>query len=371
MSKFYGFGTVFPGIAPVAPPVGRDAAMAPPAAFPAPPTATPSPAAGFAPFRYPVEAIGAPVVKGVVPGIFDVQTRASFVRGALMAQANVASTAPAPRTLLPPPAPVNPIFRTELSRKVAEAARSDIRAAQAARVATIQQKRADDVIFQARKAIEKATFDPSPRAQAEAESMNLHAKIAQDNADAAAQQADLHDTKATDDAAKAQQAADAARIAQATKEAAEAAAIAAAWAQEHPSTGGGGDVPLVAWDQRDPGEAIPVDVPQPDGTVVTIPMMVKKPPYMAAAAGAGVVGFFLGGPIGALIGAAVGAGGAYLTGKKVPSGQMVAVPRPVMPVAPWSPEEVAAYEAKQRAESQAALEKQIAEGNVRINGWRY
>jgi hypothetical protein len=65
------------------------------------------------------------------------------------------------------------------------------------------------------------------------------------------------------------------------------------------SSGGGGyDYSRKAWDQQPELE----EVPLPDGTVALVP---KKSPLLVIAAGAGG-GFLLGGPIGALVGAAAG-----------------------------------------------------------------
>lgn len=74
--------------------------------------------------------------------------------------------------------------------------------------------------------------------------------------------------------------------------------------------GGGGAVPDYAWDQEPEVEEVPVTLP--DGTPGTMLVPSKKKHPVIYSAGAAGAGFLLGGPVGALVGAAAG----YLFSKR-------------------------------------------------------
>ena len=195
------------------------------------------------------------------------------------------------------PSPLQPIFAPFVPSitgtggsayaTIERAAVSDDRAAQAAAAAQDAARIANAAIFEANKVAARADADATAASAAAAEARQREAARLKAASDAAQAKADTAAAKAAADA-------QAAAVATANERASGGTPDVATqnW------TSGGGDVPLVAWDQRDPAEAIPM----PDGTVA---MVAKKPSMLAVAAGAGG-GFLVGGPVGALVGAAAG-----------------------------------------------------------------
>lgn len=285
-------------------PVIRQSILAPPVQLPAPSSTAQAYPAGFAPYAYQPEAVGAPIKKGLIPGFFDPKTAASFVQGALVGGGDKSPAPPPTATGMSPLAKVLPIFRSTAILKANQAAQSDQLANDKATVADIAQKKADAAAYDAKMAANKAAMDQNITSQSDAAAKAMAADIAQKNADATAAAAAVHDAQAAADAKAAVDADDNARIAQAAHDAAADAAIATGDTQATGNT----DVPLVAWDQVNPDDAIPIVMP--DGSTV-MAMQSKPSPWLAVGAGA-AGGFFLGGPLGALIGAA----GGYFIGSR-------------------------------------------------------
>lgn len=305
MGRFYGGGTVFPGgAAPATVPVIRQSAFAPPQAMPIG-AVVPSAPAGFAPYMVRPEFVGAPVQRGVVPGLFDQQSAASFVRGGAAAPVNLFPNVPGGAAPIGPPSPVLPMFTTAASNAIQRAVTTDYRAASSAKLSIEAQRTADAAAHQATVAATKATMDPSPSTQGDAQAKAQAAAQAQAQADAAAQQAAEHDYLAAKAADHAQGVADRAAQAQADHAAANADAVAQADQKAaDPNawyTGGGADgTPYGYPDQYGP--------PGPAQGGPPVPPTPMGSHGLLVTGGGAVAGFVLGGPIGALVGAALGAG---------------------------------------------------------------
>ncbi len=203
----------------------------------------------------------------------------------------------------------------------ATAARSEVQASQAATAAITADKKAAAMEYEANKAAAAAATAASAEKDRAAAVAAAQAVEAQNVASKRAIIADQANKQALLDAAAAQaHYEESARQADADAAARRAAMIAAErgvqtrqpapqpapeWhdVQNAGTPGGGGSLT----DQYGPGEPPPTPethdaIPQPDGSIVLVP---KKSPLIAIATGAGG-GFLVGGPIGALVGAAAG-----------------------------------------------------------------
>lgn len=277
----------------------------------------PSPPAGFPAYQIRPELIASPVMKQpVIPGFFDPRTAASLAPQGLVQAVHKNPVIPPGAQPMGPPASVQSIFRNPAIRT----ANTAIAAAQHAQaqgiVANTASQKAAAAAFTASQAKNHAMMNPTPQAIGASDSSALQAQQAQAASDAAAQ---------------------AATAAQAQADAAAAAAAAAAQDQANAMT------------PTDPGFLDPGASPAPDGVPPppaidpsTLPvgttlayMPPSYTPAYAAGGGAALVGFMLAGPLGALIGAALGGGGGYVYVKHKDDAQtaanMVAPPTPAVP----------------------------------------
>ncbi len=269
--RFNRFGvdlmTLMRPASPATVPVIQQSILAPPASLPAPPSTIVASPAVFPRNATVDELLGAPIRAGTVPASFDPQTQASFV-----------PPAPAPVSMLPtrvpgvapiaPPAPPVPIFSTISTNadKVAKVATDQ--ANTSALVATISANQAVAAAAAAQQAIADAAFNPTigtqTKAAAAVETARNTAAVAQDHADTA----DSHAAQANALVADSHAAADNLQAALDQRAASNAAAVASG---DSMTTGNSSD-PLVAWDQANPADIIPVIAA--DGSIV--PMMQPK-----------------------------------------------------------------------------------------------
>ena len=305
MSQFYAYGRdlLMRPASPATVPIIRQAVLAPPASLPAPPAMVASAPAVFPPHASVDELLGAPVKKGIVPAGFGPRTMVSFAPSSAT-PLNTTPTRPQRRTFLPPPAPVSPIFTANASQAALVARVATHQADQAAAAATLAAQKADTATLLAHKAVETASVAPSIGTQTAAAAAIERANNAQAAADAHAEKASVLGAQVLKATADAQAAQDQLQAAFDQRQASNDVAVITADGKAiggssdpivnwNDTTGSGGDVPLVAWDQRDPQEAIPV--PMPDGT--TVMAMEKKPTnwllFAGIAAVAGGAYFFL------------------------------------------------------------------------------
>jgi len=263
--SFYGGGLVFPRpAAPATIPLVGGAAPVPPQSMPVGPVVS-APPAGFPLYRTSIEVMGAPINKGVVPGLFTGRTAASFMPPGSTSSVPVDTTSapPKPGIMSMFPSPVAPIFRTRADALAINANASSVIAQESTRVAMDTAKKVDIAIFNANTAAAKSAAENSVAAKAAADAAAMRAKLAVDAANAAAQAAADHEAKAVSDAVAAALAADREQQAQDARAAANAQAIADADAKAWADPGlilldGGGPSSLVQAQAQTSGGISPV-----------------------------------------------------------------------------------------------------------------
>lgn len=271
MGKFFRSSRVFPqGFGrgePFAPPVGQDAVVPLPNAFPVGGT-VPVTLERSQPMIRP-EVIGAVPQKPILPPLFDAQTKASFYdRGSFSVPVPMDPLAPQGASSLAPPPPVSLPFTTKASVAIDKAVRQDNRALIAAKISLDTQRRADIAAHASIKADARAALDPSPQARGDAEAKAKAAAIAAELAARAAADAAKHQSDADATTAKAHE----------------------------------------LLDQMDDRYGPPGFLPPGYTPATTIPeyRTASRVPTVVAAGGGAAVGFMVGGPVGALIGALLG-----------------------------------------------------------------
>lgn len=280
-------------------PVVRTDALVPPESMPAAPSTDPSAPAGFAPYQIRPELIGAPVTKGIVPGMFDASSLMSLFPS-LTAGSSVAPLPAPPQPVSPvsAPAPVKDIFNTHVAVKAAQAIELNQAAQVHADVASDLQRKADAAAFTADQAASHATMTPTFDAQAAAAAAAARATIAQGKADTAASKAVQVSKQADASAANAQQAFDTLAQTQDAHIQANEQAVQQA------------DAASIDQLLSTPGQLLPPGATQQ----VMVPGFSVSP--VVAAGGLGALGFFLGGIRGGVVGTLLGGVAAYFMGQR-------------------------------------------------------
>lgn len=268
MGRFYGGGTIFPE--PTVRQVAEGGSPPAPESLPVGGT-VPSPPDGFAPYMIRPELVPGNPFKAIVPPLFDRKTAASLIKDAWAGDPSQNPVTPRGARPVKAPAPVQQIFITKSEQAVQRAVNSGYRASNMAREAALARSKADALAYEAKKAAKRAAVDPTPAAQGEALAREM-----------AAQQADSAAVRAAAKAYKAEE--------QGYRDAASA---------EQEAT-------VVDRTQvLDDGTGMMLDIPPIPGELLPVPEATGGLPLGRIGVGA-AGGFFLAGPVGALLGAVGG-----------------------------------------------------------------
>lgn len=322
MAKFYGGrGAVFPGLPAASPatvPIIRQSAVVQPESLPEGGVVSASPA-GFAPYMIRPEIIGSLPQKQIVPPLWPSSTEANFLdRGIFTQPVDITPVAPVgARPLFPPTEPTQ-IFQTQASNAAAASQQASLQASIAARQALELQNKADKAAYDASQAASAVAMDPTPDKAGAADAAALLAQQTQTHADWANNLAQQRDAVAAQHAVVAQAAADQADVAYDARVAANANAVA-----QGDDKALNTDTPYI-WGDGQVGPVPPMPVVEgPTG----IPGM-SSSAYLLPVGGAAAAGFLAAGPMGAIIGALLGGGYAYMKSQSSSPQMVVASPVP-------------------------------------------